>query len=175
MNYHPDVYVVRILIEDKKKNINYHPDVYVVLILIEDKKRNMNYHPDVYVVLILIEDKKRNMNYHPDIYVVLTLIEDKKRNMNCHPGTSQATPVNGSLPPLPSPTMSTFNIATQGAPNSQAGSEGPPVFANGLPQTFAAPQPIPNGDPTPIQPSAFPGIPYSGVGKHIFIILIGLI
>ncbi|KAL7647933.1 UNVERIFIED_CONTAM: hypothetical protein RMT77_001543 [Armadillidium vulgare] len=82
-------------------------------------------------------------------------------------GTSQATPVNGSLPPLPSPTMSTFNIATQGAPNSQAGSEGPPVFANGLPQTFAAPQPIPNGDPTPIQPSAFPGIPYSGVGCSI--------
>ncbi|XP_037788018.1 CUGBP Elav-like family member 4 isoform X7 [Penaeus monodon] len=81
-------------------------------------------------------------------------------------GASQAQPVNGALPSMPSPTMQNFNIAPQPGPNSQpGGSEA--VFANGLPQTFAAPQPIPNGEAATLQPSAaYPGMPYSGVAVY---------
>lgn len=58
----------------------------------------------------------------------------------CHvsPGASQAQPVNGALPSMPSPTMQNFNIAPQPGPNSQPGGSEGAVFANGLPQTFAA-------------------------------------
>ncbi|MPC25578.1 CUGBP Elav-like family member 3 [Portunus trituberculatus] len=88
----------------------------------------------------------------------------------CHvsPGASQAQPVNGALPSMPSPTMQNFNIAPQPGPNSQPGGSEGAVFANGLPQTFAAPQPIPNGEAATLQPSAaYPGMPYSGVGCSI--------
>ncbi|XP_068235393.1 CUGBP Elav-like family member 4 isoform X5 [Palaemon carinicauda] len=85
-------------------------------------------------------------------------------------GASQAQPVNGgALPSMPSPTMQNFNIAPQPGPNSQpGGTPAEAVFANGLPQTFAAPQPIPNGEAATLQPStAYPGMPYSGVGCSI--------
>ncbi|XP_063889855.1 CUGBP Elav-like family member 4 isoform X22 [Scylla paramamosain] len=83
-------------------------------------------------------------------------------------GASQAQPVNGALPSMPSPTMQNFNIAPQPGPNSQPGGSEGAVFANGLPQTFAAPQPIPNGEAATLQPSAaYPGMPYSGVGCSI--------
>lgn len=54
------------------------------------------------------------------------------------PGASQAQPVNGALPSMPSPTVQNFNIAPQPGPNSQPGGSEGAVFANGLPQTFAA-------------------------------------
>ncbi|XP_069950674.1 CUGBP Elav-like family member 4 isoform X18 [Cherax quadricarinatus] len=83
-------------------------------------------------------------------------------------GASQAQPVNGALPSMPSPTMQNFNIAPQPGPNSQPGGSEGAVFANGLPQTFAAPQPIPNGEAATLQASAtYPGMPYSGVGCSI--------
>nr|XP_045602664.1 CUGBP Elav-like family member 4 isoform X4 [Procambarus clarkii] len=83
-------------------------------------------------------------------------------------GASQAQPVNGALPSMPSPTMQNFNIAPQPGPNSQPGGSEGAVFANGLPQTFAAPQPIPNGEAATLQPSAaYPGMPYSGVGLSV--------
>ncbi|XP_045124844.1 CUGBP Elav-like family member 4 isoform X8 [Portunus trituberculatus] len=82
-------------------------------------------------------------------------------------GASQAQPVNGALPSMPSPTMQNFNIAPQPGPNSQPGGSEGAVFANGLPQTFAAPQPIPNGEAATLQPSAaYPGMPYSGVAVY---------
>ncbi|XP_066972994.1 CUGBP Elav-like family member 4 isoform X13 [Macrobrachium rosenbergii] len=84
-------------------------------------------------------------------------------------GASQAQPVNGgALPSMPSPTMQNFNIAPQPGPNSQpGGTPAEAVFANGLPQTFAAPQPIPNGEAATLQPSAaYPGMPYSGVAVY---------
>lgn len=57
---------------------------------------------------------------------------------NVSPGASQAQPVNGALPSMPSPTMQNFNIAPQPGPNSQPGGSEGAVFTNGLPQTFAA-------------------------------------
>ncbi|XP_069950656.1 CUGBP Elav-like family member 4 isoform X3 [Cherax quadricarinatus] len=82
-------------------------------------------------------------------------------------GASQAQPVNGALPSMPSPTMQNFNIAPQPGPNSQPGGSEGAVFANGLPQTFAAPQPIPNGEAATLQASAtYPGMPYSGVAVY---------
>lgn len=39
---------------------------------------------------------------------------------------------------MPSPTVQNFNIAPQPGPNSQPGGSEGAVFANGLPQTFAA-------------------------------------
>ncbi|XP_076055569.1 CUGBP Elav-like family member 4 isoform X4 [Oratosquilla oratoria] len=82
-------------------------------------------------------------------------------------GTSQGQTVNGALPSMPSPTLPNFNLATQPGPTSQPGGNEAAVFANGLPQTFAPPQPLPNGDAaTPLQPSAYPGMPYSGVAVY---------
>ena len=57
-------------------------------------------------------------------------------------GSSQAQPVNGAIPSLPSPTMTSFNLAAQPTagptPNTQATGSDAPVFHNGLTtQTFA--------------------------------------
>ncbi|XP_047483121.1 LOW QUALITY PROTEIN: CUGBP Elav-like family member 4 [Penaeus chinensis] len=82
-------------------------------------------------------------------------------------GASQAQPVNGALPSMPSPTMQNFNIAPQPGPNSQpGGSEA--VFANGLPQPLLHPNLFPMvKQPLCSLPAAYPGMPYSGVGCSI--------
>ncbi|XP_019880723.1 CUGBP Elav-like family member 4 isoform X2 [Aethina tumida] len=71
---------------------------------------------------------------------------------------------NGAIPSLPSPTMPTFNMAAQ-TPNGQpAGNEG--VYTNGIPQTYPAPQGLPNGDAA-LQHAAYPGMqPYPGVAAY---------
>ncbi|XP_076650765.1 CUGBP Elav-like family member bruno 3 isoform X10 [Halictus rubicundus] len=76
-------------------------------------------------------------------------------------GTGTGQPVNGAIPSLPSPTMPNFNMAAQ--PTGQAGSD-PGVYTNGIPQTYAGPQGLPNGEAA-LQHATYPGMQaYTGVG-----------
>ncbi|XP_037906631.1 CUGBP Elav-like family member 4 isoform X3 [Hermetia illucens] len=87
-----------------------------------------------------------------------------------HALNGSAQPINGTIPSLPSPTMPTFNLATQ-TPNGQPGTTDS-VYTNGLPQTYPGPhalhlsipaQGLSNGD-TALQHSAYTGMqPYAGV------------
>ncbi|XP_076295526.1 CUGBP Elav-like family member bruno 3 isoform X16 [Lasioglossum baleicum] len=77
-------------------------------------------------------------------------------------GTGTGQPVNGAIPSLPSPTMPNFNMAAQ--PTGQAGSD-PGVYTNGIPQTYAGPQGLPNGEAALQHAAAYPGMQaYTGVG-----------
>ncbi|XP_055377231.1 CUGBP Elav-like family member 4 isoform X2 [Condylostylus longicornis] len=93
-----------------------------------------------------------------------------------HALNGSGQPINGSIPPLPSPTMPTFNMAAQ-TPNGQAtATEG--VFTNSISQTYTGhyipnisdslhlsipTQGLANGDAA-LQHAAFTGIPpYPGV------------
>ncbi|XP_055377234.1 CUGBP Elav-like family member 4 isoform X5 [Condylostylus longicornis] len=97
-----------------------------------------------------------------------------------HALNGSGQPINGSIPPLPSPTMPTFNMAAQ-TPNGQAtATEG--VFTNSISQTYTGhyipnisdslhlsipTQGLANGDAA-LQHAAFTGIPpYPGVGCSI--------
>ncbi|KYB25052.1 CUGBP Elav-like family member 4 [Tribolium castaneum] len=76
-------------------------------------------------------------------------------------GAGSGQPVNGAIPSLPSPTMPTFNMAAQ-TPNGQPGGT-EAVYTNGIPQTYPAPQGLPNGEAA-LQHAAYPGMqPYPGV------------
>ncbi|XP_076295515.1 CUGBP Elav-like family member bruno 3 isoform X7 [Lasioglossum baleicum] len=76
-------------------------------------------------------------------------------------GTGTGQPVNGAIPSLPSPTMPNFNMAAQ--PTGQAGSD-PGVYTNGIPQTYAGPQGLPNGEAALQHAAAYPGMQaYTGV------------
>nr|XP_015839521.1 PREDICTED: CUGBP Elav-like family member 4 isoform X8 [Tribolium castaneum] len=80
-------------------------------------------------------------------------------------GAGSGQPVNGAIPSLPSPTMPTFNMAAQ-TPNGQPGGT-EAVYTNGIPQTYPAPQGLPNGEAA-LQHAAYPGMqPYPGVGCSI--------
>ncbi|XP_065156407.1 CUGBP Elav-like family member 4 isoform X6 [Atheta coriaria] len=80
-------------------------------------------------------------------------------------GAGTGQPVNGAIPSLPSPTMPTFNMAAQ-TPNGQPGGT-EAVYTNGIPQTYPAPQGLPNGEAA-LQHAAYPGMqPYPGVGCSI--------
>ncbi|KAK7871988.1 hypothetical protein R5R35_004770 [Gryllus longicercus] len=77
-------------------------------------------------------------------------------------GTGSGQPVNGAIPSLPSPTMPNFNMAAQ-TPNGQPAGSDPSVYTNGIPQTYPAPQGLPNGEAA-LQHAAYPGMqPYPGV------------
>ncbi|XP_076295527.1 CUGBP Elav-like family member bruno 3 isoform X17 [Lasioglossum baleicum] len=79
-------------------------------------------------------------------------------------GTGTGQPVNGAIPSLPSPTMPNFNMAAQ--PTGQAGSD-PGVYTNGIPQTYAGPQGLPNGEAALQHAAAYPGMQaYTGVGPE---------
>ncbi|CAG2054294.1 unnamed protein product, partial [Timema podura] len=77
-------------------------------------------------------------------------------------GTGSGQPVNGAIPSLPSPTMPNFNMAAQ-TPNGQPAGSDPSVYTNGIPQTYPAPQGLPNGEAA-LQHAGYPGMqPYPGV------------
>ncbi|KAJ8930366.1 hypothetical protein NQ314_016844 [Rhamnusium bicolor] len=81
-------------------------------------------------------------------------------------GAGSGQPVNGTIPSLPSPTMPTFNMAAQ-TPNGQPGGQ-EQVYTNGIPpQTYQAPQGLPNGEAA-IQHPAYPGMQpaYPGVAAY---------
>ncbi|XP_076677791.1 CUGBP Elav-like family member bruno 3 isoform X7 [Andrena cerasifolii] len=78
-------------------------------------------------------------------------------------GTGTGQPVNGAIPSLPSPTMPNFNMAAQ-TPNGQPAGSDPGVYTNGIPQTYAGPQGLPNGEATLQHAAGYPGMqPYPGV------------
>ncbi|XP_026827083.1 CUGBP Elav-like family member 4 isoform X10 [Ooceraea biroi] len=78
-------------------------------------------------------------------------------------GTGTGQPVNGAIPSLPSPTMPNFNMAAQ-TPNGQPAGSDPGVYTNGIPQTYAGPQGLPNGEAALQHAAAYSGMqPYAGV------------
>ncbi|XP_046740292.1 CUGBP Elav-like family member 4 isoform X1 [Diprion similis] len=79
-------------------------------------------------------------------------------------GAGAGQPVNGAIPSLPSPTMPNFNMAAQ-TPNGQPAGSDPGVYTNGIPQTYAGPQGLPNGDAAlQAHAAAYPTMqPYAGV------------
>ncbi|XP_069703431.1 CUGBP Elav-like family member 4 isoform X9 [Periplaneta americana] len=82
-------------------------------------------------------------------------------------GSGAGQPVNGTIPSLPSPTMPNFNMAAQ-TPNGQPAGSDPSVYTNGIPQTYPAPQGLPNGEAALQHAAAYPGMqPYPGVGCSI--------
>ncbi|XP_067205264.1 CUGBP Elav-like family member 4 isoform X13 [Linepithema humile] len=88
-------------------------------------------------------------------------------------GTGTGQPVNGAIPSLPSPTMPNFNMAAQ-TPNGQPAGSDPGVYTNGIPQTYAGPQGLPNGEAALQHAAAYPGMQaYAGVagpeGCNLFI------
>ncbi|XP_026827084.1 CUGBP Elav-like family member 4 isoform X11 [Ooceraea biroi] len=88
-------------------------------------------------------------------------------------GTGTGQPVNGAIPSLPSPTMPNFNMAAQ-TPNGQPAGSDPGVYTNGIPQTYAGPQGLPNGEAALQHAAAYSGMqPYAGVagpeGCNLFI------
>ncbi|XP_076222145.1 CUGBP Elav-like family member bruno 3 isoform X5 [Nomia melanderi] len=78
-------------------------------------------------------------------------------------GTGTGQPVNGAIPSLPSPTMPNFNMAAQ-TPNGQPAGSDPGIYNNGIPQTYAGPQGLPNGEAALQHAAAYPGMQtYTGV------------
>ncbi|XP_076183398.1 CUGBP Elav-like family member bruno 3 isoform X5 [Ptiloglossa arizonensis] len=78
-------------------------------------------------------------------------------------GSGAGQSVNGAIPSLPSPTMPNFNMAAQ-TPNGQPAGSDPSVYTNGIPQTYAGPQGLANGEAALQHAAAYPGIqPYPGV------------
>ncbi|XP_037091989.1 CUGBP Elav-like family member 3-A isoform X2 [Pollicipes pollicipes] len=74
-----------------------------------------------------------------------------------------APPVNGVIPNMPSPTMSTFSVGAP--PSSQPVVSEAGVYTNGLPQSYPTLLSSPtsmNGEAT-MQSAAYPGMPFSGV------------
>ncbi|XP_029661661.1 CUGBP Elav-like family member 4 isoform X3 [Formica exsecta] len=81
-------------------------------------------------------------------------------------GTGTGQPVNGAIPSLPSPTMPNFNMAAQ-TPNGQPAGSDPGVYTNGIPQTYAGPQGLPNGEAALQHAAAYPGMQaYAGVAAY---------
>ncbi|KAL0104508.1 hypothetical protein PUN28_017306 [Cardiocondyla obscurior] len=81
-------------------------------------------------------------------------------------GTGTGQPVNGALPSLPSPTMPNFNMAAQ-TPNGQPAGSDPGVYTNGIPQTYAGPQGLANGEAALQHAAAYPGMQaYAGVAAY---------